>query len=356
MISRRNDGKSYCIKKRAIDKFLKDGSQFMLVRRREEDIAKHICESYFKNMLDYLYKASKGRYNHILCTSQTLYFEYIDENGKQTRKDEAGFVRSCSKSVRAKSSTFENVTDIYFEEAFTLYESYLPDEVELFGHIISTVARERRIKVWLIGNSEDRNAPFFRAWGVDVKRQPEGTIWLYNIPSDPPEFDPKTGEQITNTVAVERIEKTKNAQKMRLAGKAGSSIYDGEWTITKIRPLILDFHDKPEHYETLYEVVFESRGNRWLGRFIIDINDPKCAGFWYIEPKTTPIMKDTRVCSDEVKQDFLYTYGIQALNPTEKILFELLRANKVFYNENLTGEEFEREAGFFFGANIAVRR
>ena len=74
--------------------------------------------------------------------------------------------------------------------------------------------------------------------------------------------------------------------------------------------------------------------------------------FWYVQPKTTAIQPGTRVISDKVKPDYLYTSNLQGSTVFEQKIFDLIRNDKVFYSTNLTGTEFKEAIAFFINNKI----
>lgn len=88
----RSNGKSYQVKhKKAVEKYLKTGKRFILMRRLREEISSEKIEQYFQDVD--VSKLTNGRYNCITLYRKTLYLSvYDNETGKTKRFDK---IRIC---------------------------------------------------------------------------------------------------------------------------------------------------------------------------------------------------------------------------------------------------------------------
>jgi hypothetical protein len=68
----------------------------------------------------------------------------------------------------------------------------------------------------------------------------------------------------------------------------------------------------------------------------------KSGYIWYVQPKTTPIQRGTRIISDTEVEDLYTTIGFIPLNESERTIFNFLKQGKIAYRDNLTGTEFEQ--------------
>lgn len=150
VLGNRGAGKSYSAKDFAIRNFLKDGSQFVYVRRYKTEFAK------LKTFFDDIREAYPG---HVFEVKGRDF--YIDETY-------AGTSIALSTSQKDKSSTFPFVTTIIFDE-FIIKEGvhhYIRDEVELFLDLYETIARTRNVRVLFIGNTITKINPYFAYFGL----------------------------------------------------------------------------------------------------------------------------------------------------------------------------------------------
>ena len=236
--------------------------------------------------------------------------------------------------------------EIVFEE-FIATGCYLPMEINLFESIISTVARRRKIKVFMIGNTISRNCIYFQHFSLlNVPKQEQGTIDIYEMPTDPPQYN-EDGTQVVIKIAVELCE-NKTANTKMFAGNSQKAISNGAWT-SEVQPKI-KFKDS---FDEIYRIVFKFRMSMFLARFYVDNENGDM--FWVVEPKVKPIKDGTRVISDVISASSLYTSNLNPLCPQEKIMFDYIKKDKVFYSDNLTGTEFKEAVRYFINNKIGYK-
>lgn len=338
IVGERSNGKSYAVKRYAIFRALENPNQkFMYLRRYSDDVSKSTVTSYLSDMKDELYKVTK-KYNNLFARNGRIYAEELDENDKQIDVVHIGYYKAVSEAERMKSTSYLDVDTIIFEE-FIASKFYLKNEIDLFESIISTVARRRRIKVFMIANTVSRNNIYYNHFSLTkALKQKMGTIDIYKLSTDPPQYDEITGEQIVVKIAVERCDNLSNNTKM-IAGRNQKSITSGEWA-SEIQPRTIII----ESDELLYTIVFEYGLLKYVAGFY---RDKDCNYFWYIEPKTTNIQNNTRVISDKITRNRLYTSNLVPLYAAEEFMFKYLTNGKVFYSDNLTGTEFKQALKYF---------
>ena len=81
----RSNGKSYQVKhKKAVEKYIKTGKRFILMRRLREEITTEKIEQYFQDVD--VAKLTNGKYNCITLYRKSLYFSvYDNETGKKKK-------------------------------------------------------------------------------------------------------------------------------------------------------------------------------------------------------------------------------------------------------------------------------
>ena len=137
IIGNRGGGKTYGFKKRAIDNFLKRGSQFVYVRRYDTEFD-HI-DTFFDDIAE--------AYEEL---------EFKVKDGKFFINDEiAGWYIALTKAILLKSVPFPGVTLIGFDEFIieTGVYHYLKNEVRLFLDLYSSIARDRDVIVFFMANA-----------------------------------------------------------------------------------------------------------------------------------------------------------------------------------------------------------
>ncbi len=92
----RSNGKSYQVKhKKALEKYLKTGKRFILMRRLREEITTEKIEQYFQDVD--VSKLTDGKYNCITLYRKCLFLSsYDNETGKTKRYEKIGYVVALS--------------------------------------------------------------------------------------------------------------------------------------------------------------------------------------------------------------------------------------------------------------------
>lgn len=340
LVGERSNGKSYAVKSYILDKFFDDGKEFMYLRRYSDDIKPNYVTQYFADMIDYLKKKTNNKYNSFRYKAGNIFVEHIDDEGNQTDVKQIGYARSLNQAERMKSTAYPNVDTIIFEE-FLATGMYLANETDLFESIVSTVARRRKIKVFLVGNKISRNSVYFNHFQLtNVPKQKEGTIDIYEQMTNPIQYDIDTGKPISVKIAVEMC-RNETANTHMFFGQSQKAITSGHW-ISEVQPHITlkDFHT------VIYTMVVKYRMSTFKCDVIMDTKTNDI--FWYVAPKTTPIKKNTRVISDEIDTSIMYSNTFSPLNNKEGLLFNLIKENKIFYSDNLTGTEFKEAIAYFY--------
>ena len=112
----RSNGKSYQVKhKKGVEKYLKTGRRFILMRRWKEEITSEKIEQYFQDVD--VTKLTNGKYNCITLHRKCLYLSnYDNETGKTKRFDKIGYVVALSTEQNYAGASYLDVDDIIFEE------------------------------------------------------------------------------------------------------------------------------------------------------------------------------------------------------------------------------------------------
>lgn len=120
LIGERGCGKSFGAKNYVINQFLKKGSQFLYLRRYDNEL-KSVFEKTNKNSKDFFDDIKPKFQNHILKAKNKKF--YIDNQC-------FGFAKRMTEAQDLKSSTYENVKTIIIDE-YPIEKNkryYLPDE------------------------------------------------------------------------------------------------------------------------------------------------------------------------------------------------------------------------------------
>lgn len=324
LLGGKNIGKSFSVKKTAFTEAWENkNKKVILMRRSVEEIKPSYLNTYFKD-LD-IKSISKGAANLVeIYQKQIWAYKYDPDSGKKTRIKSLGYTCALSVEHNLSSGVYLDVDKIIFEE-FASRSGYLPDEVTKLAFFVSTVARMRKIKVVLIGNTISRVCPYYTKWKLTgVAKQKIGTTDEYIRPSP---CDPS----VEIKILVEYIKSGVSSQ--MFFGDEVDTITNGNWQ-TKKTPRLIGNITKVH-----YLMVFEAMGFKFLAQ-LVDTENLKHV--WFISPKTTRIKNKTRVISTELKgNDKLYTRGLYPLNKLEQIIFNLFDDNHVFYSDDLCAADFK---------------
>lgn len=317
----RSNGKSYAVKNFCVSNFFKEGGKFAYVRRNTVDIKTAKVESYFSNAN--VYKYSKEKYNGIMCYRERLYPYVITEEGKKVRGPECGAYFCLSTATHYKSLVLEGYTDIIVEEVTAEDNIYLEQEPTILLNLVSTIARDKPVRVWLIGNKVTRICPYIREWGLSgVYTQEMGTIQLYKIPNN----------KDMSTIAVE-MSTPLNYVNRNIFGTASKSIMSGEWESKEYPRLWRKYSE----FEKIYELLVEYSGLRYVCQLLLDTEED--IPTLYVYPfNNNKFIK--RVLTDQYNRSLDYTFYFNKEIPVEKLMSKLVDNKKVVFSDNLTGTEF----------------
>lgn len=159
LIGERGCGKSYGAKKYVIEQFLKKRSQFLYLRRYDNEL-KEIFEK-TKNQKDFFDDIKDNFKNHVLLAKNRKFF--IDDQC-------FGFAKRMTEAQDLKSSVYQNVKTIIIDE-YPIEKNkryYLPNEGMILMSILDSIIRNRNdVKIFILGNAVERYrifSTFFIFW------------------------------------------------------------------------------------------------------------------------------------------------------------------------------------------------
>ena len=145
LIGERGVGKSFGAKNYVIKKYLKDKSQFLYLRRYDNEL-----KSVFSNKGTDFFDDIKSKFpDHKLQSKNKKFF--IDN-------EPFGFAKRLTEAQDLKSAVFENVKTIIFDE-YGIEKSnrhYLPNEAMIIASVFDSVVRNRNdIRIFILGNATE---------------------------------------------------------------------------------------------------------------------------------------------------------------------------------------------------------
>lgn len=331
ILGQRSNGKSYAVKHHCIEDSWKDPNhKFIVLRRLAEEIRPSVIQHYFDDVD--IGRISNGRCDNIVVYRGEIWAcKYDNDKEKNEKIRVLGYIRALVKSTQYKSGIYTDCTAIIYEEFICeVGAAYLYDEPNELQSFVSTVARNNRIKVFMVGNTISRVCPYFTEWQlVNIPRQKQGTIDMYEVETN--QVD-ENDNPITIHIAVENAEQVKGAGKM-FFGAASKMINEGAWHTSKQYPPL----PKPrDEYTLVYTVVLIGKGFS----FMMELLQLGADFTWYVTRKTSKVKPNTRVISDVYSSDMLWTKGFTPLTGAEQKAFAILNQDKIAYCDSLTAEEF----------------
>ena len=323
----RSNGKSYQLKhKKGVEKYLKTGRRFILMRRWKEEITTEKIEQYFQDVD--VAKLTNGKYNCITLYRKCLYLSiYDNETGKTKRFDKIGYVVALSTEQNYAGASYLDVDDIIFEE-FMSRSVYMANESNKLMNFYATVDRKRlTTRLWLVGNTISRVCPFINDWGLHsvISSQKQGTIKEIII----------NGNEEKIKIAVEYCKST--GQSSGTIGTNAEMINTGAWE-TAPQPHL---PKSIKEYKKLYTFGFQYQNFKFLCNLLQDRQTKETV--WFVFPFFKEFKHNQIVFSDVVKVSKYWQrdiYNISIKNDKLKNLFMSFKENKIFYATDLCRNRF----------------
>lgn len=181
IVGERGVGKTYGCKKFCIKDYIKNGNQFVYLRRYETEL-KNSCEGFFDGLIKN--HEFDGHEFKVVKKKRSIEF-WCDE-------ELMGFGMTLSTASQLKSREFPNVKNLIYDEFIIdkgVYH-YLRNEVHDFLDICETLFRLRDFRAFLLGNAINRSNPFFNYFNIDmpynseIKTYRDGTILICYIKNE----------------------------------------------------------------------------------------------------------------------------------------------------------------------------
>lgn len=162
----RGTGKTYGAKKLTIKKAIKNGEQFIYLRRYKDEL-KLARNTFFADVQNEFPDTDFRIHGNEAQMSPAS-----EKDNKKREWQTIGYFIALSVAQSFKSVAFPLVTTIIFDE-FILEKSathYLPDESVIFNNFYSTVDRYKdKTKVFFLANSVSITNPYFMAYKIEPK-------------------------------------------------------------------------------------------------------------------------------------------------------------------------------------------
>lgn len=327
-LGKRSNGKSFQVRKVILEDAYKGISDFVYLRRFQADIKQNDVSAWFSDPNFSVEDITNGEYDSVTAFQGFIYFsKYNEETGKVERGRKCGRYCALNDDIRYKSQSFPNTHNIVYEE-FITDEVYLPNEPTRLMQFVSTVFRDEKGHVFLIGNTLSRVCPYFYEWGLaGTLRQPQGTIEVYTK-----HYKDDSGNDVQVRIAVENCSNDGNNSGM-FFGNASKQIVSGEWDVKPFPRL----PESIDNYDMIYRLSLIYQ-NFLFGLSLVCGNDG-CV-YLYIENLEEPF-EDCRIIQEDFSSDLLISSALNKHSRAEMKMKECFENNKVCYSDDLTGTDFE---------------
>lgn len=328
----RSSGKTYACLKYGIERYIKYGEQFAVLRRFKEDTRGQRAINVFSaiNINNEITILTQGKYTQVSYYGGQWFLANYDEKlDKIVRSDNPiAYSFALSDMEHDKSASFPNVSTIIFDE-FLTRQYYLPDEFIIFMNTLSTIIRSRdNVKIFMLGNTVNKYCPYFSEMGLNhVTKMTQGTIDVY------------TYGQSKVKVAVEycgSVQKDKPSNKyFAFENPRLEMITGGKWELDIYPHLPQGFKIKQHDIMFTYFVLFDDNILQ------CEIIQHGTNLFTYIHRKTTPIQNENKDLIYSLSDDIRYNYEKNLLSTTTPLKAKIAyfyKNNKVFYQSNEIGE------------------
>lgn len=329
IIGERSNGKSYACLSLIVNQYCASGAQGAIIRRWADDLKGKRGQAMFDSLVanGAIEKASDGKWTNVHYYAGKWYMCRYDDDKRIVDETPFCYGFALTAMEHDKSTSYPNVKIIVFDEVLTR-NMYLPDEFVIFMNVLSTIIRQRNdVIIYMLGNTVNQYCPYFNEMGLKhVADMKPGTIDVYTY-----------GESELR-VAVERcdtLNKEGKPSDMYFAfdNPRLNMITGGAWEIdiyphcpVKYRPkeIIFTFFIQFDQQMLQCEIVSTSQSVFiFIHRKTSEIKDPDTALIYSTEWSHKPNWRRVinRPCTS-----------------IERKIVELFRNDKVFYQDNDTGE------------------
>lgn len=324
IIGQRSNGKTYSTIKQGIENYFKNSEKFAYLRRFDEDITPKNITNLFYPHYELIKKLSKGEFDSVRYEKRefVLYNSDSEEKGKTICK-----CFSLNNWERTKGADNGFFKYIIFDE-FITRSYYLTNEFVIFTNLLSSLIRDRDGSIiYMLANTVNQYCPYFSEMGITrISELKQGEVRIYTYGNS------------DLTVAVHYSAEKGNTKKIckyfAFDNPQLEMITNGKWELKNYphAPFkIVNTDIKLKFYIFFNEEVIA--GN------IIQKNTDLFI-FFNPQTKTQKLeLKNKIVYSFKPSTNLLHCQNITEINcTTQKIINDLIKNNRMFFSDNMTGE------------------
>lgn len=327
IVGERSNGKSYALKREALELYKKTGKRTVWLRRWADDIVKNKVYTMFSAHHDngVFEEIFADEYENVDYKNHGFYLCKYDENNQKWNDDTQPFMRvmCLSNWEHDKDTVFNNIGMIVFDE-FITRGFYMVNEFVIFCNVLSTLIREKDgIKIYMLGNNVSKNCPYFREMGLNkIYKQAQGTIDIYTM----------NNLKIAVEICGNKVSK-KSDKYFAFNNPALKMITSGKWELEMYQhcPYKINYNDIQCSFvvsvqNTLIQGDCVSSEN---GKYI------------YMHAKTTPLKQNTLLYSSQCVNTVNERQNINnPVTPLQKAILQTIQNGFIYYQDNTIGELF----------------
>lgn len=331
VIGQRSNGKTYGTMRKVIEAYFNEGLPSAYLRRYAEEIRPKYTSELLSPHKELIVKLSKGKYNTCVYRNNQFVPAYQEDGEVKYKADKPIlFTASLNTWNTMKGEDRGQLAYIIYDE-FMTRDLYLKDEFATFANAISSLVRDREIKaIYMLANTVNKYCPYFEDMGLfHVGEQEQGSIEVYTY----------NNEKLT--VAVEycaAAEATKDIEHYYAFDNPQlDMITEGGW--------------EEARYKRISKMEFDCNKDSIIFKFLIDFNKKKVVGEVHRDGIRVIILFHDIGNSNYkwTERDIIFTdkdcYSPLHQNsfkfgntPAHQIIRQILSEDKVYYDNNSTGE------------------
>lgn len=332
LLGERSNGKSFASKSLAFQECYNNNRKLIILKRFNLETKDSQIVNYFNDIP--IQEITNGKYTCVDVYRKEIWLSNINEKtNKVQHEKKLGYIHSLSADSHYKSLSFPDVDYILFEEFVASDNQYIYNESNRLLNYVSTIARHRKVKVLMIGNTISRICPYYSEWELTgIKGQKQGTVETYIKKNDNGD-DTKISVYLTDSL---------NFNSGMFFGNVGKSITKGAYEVQEYPHL----NESINHFKILYQFVLEYNEFKFLCQ-LLEHNTNSDYITWFVQPKTSNIKNNTRVFSNKYDMNPLYSQSFRDCFNNEKRIITMLLNKRVCFSDNLTGTEFNSLIKYF---------
>lgn len=328
IIGKRSNGKTHAVMEKIIREYFKTGKSSVYLRRYDTDIKSVAMKNIISaDLCKLIEKLSHKKYNTVTYKAKRLYLAKYDKlkDVTTTSPNVLLYAYALNTWEHEKGGDIGEVFCLCFDE-FLSRQKYLDDEFLLFANVVSSVKRDRKIEIYMMGNTVNKFCPYWDEMGLyNIEKQKQGTICVYTYNTE------------KLTVAVEYCTDSENTKStdyyFAFDNPALDMIKTGTWEESNYRHL-KDRYTKDDIYYIFY---LKFRGHYIKGT--VFKREKNLFIFFNPELQKPKITDNTIFYTDEPVKSLYHSNSFSTWNSKKQhLIFNLLKQNRDYYSSNTIGE------------------